>query len=357
VKVVDRAGKVRELSGGYWGLEGMAWAPDGRSVYYSGGREGGLFSVYRATLDGEARIVSDNAGTMTIHDVAKDGTWAVTRDDFPTRMFFRAAGSDVETDLSWLDSALGPVLSRDGKTLLFTDQSGTAGVNYGVGMRSTSGGPIVRLGEGSAEDISMDGKSALATVRSTPPKIVSYPTGVGKVVQLDRGQFENVSKARWLPGEARILVSGNLPGGPSRGFVLDPATHEATPVGPEGVMQCVPSPAGKTFIALSKAGWAISPLTEGGEAIPVPSMTPEDYLIRWDLDGSAVFAYRRSVIPAPVDRIDLATGKRETVMTLSEGNSVGRVSVPSVAIADDMHSVTYSVWDYSSVLFTVKRTQ
>ncbi len=353
VNVVDLSGNVRELSAGYWGMEGMAWAPDGGSVYFSAGKGGNLFSVYRADLNGDARMVSDNAGVMVIHDIARDGTWAVTRDDFPSRILFRAAGSSTDVDLSWLDGALGPLLSGDGRTLLFTDQSTLAGPNYGVAMRPTSGGPIVRLGEGDVSDISADGKSVLAVVPSTPPRIVSYPMGAGQAVQLDRGQFENVSEAAWLRGETRVLVSGNLAGQPARAFVLDPATHEATPVGPEGIWECLPSPDGTLFIARTKTGWAIHSLQGTTEGKPVASMTPRDYVIRWNLDGSAVFVFHRSQIPAPVERIDLATGKRETVMVLSEGNSAGRVSVLSVSMADDLKSIAYAAWDYTSVLFTV----
>jgi WD40-like Beta Propeller Repeat len=242
VKVVDLSGNVRELSAGYWGMEGMAWAPDGMSVYFSAGKSGDLFSVYRTDLGGDARLVSDNAGAMTIHDIAPDGTWALTRDDTPTRMLFRAAGSRVDVDLSWLYGSLGPVLSSDGKTLVFTDQSLLAGPNYGVAMRPTAGGPIVRLGEGSAEDISMDGKSVLAIVPSTPPRIVVYPLGAGQPVRLDRGEFENLSDAFWLPGGARVLVSGNTKGQPAGCFVLDTAGGDLTPVGPEGIWEGFPAP-------------------------------------------------------------------------------------------------------------------
>jgi eukaryotic-like serine/threonine-protein kinase len=355
VKVVDRSGKVRELSGGYWGEEGMAWAADGKALYFSGGAGGAMYAVYRTTLDGGARVISDNAGVMTILDVAKDGTWAVTRDDTPLHLLFRAAGGETDVDLSWLDNSLGPVLSGDAKTLLFTDQSEFAGPNYGVAMRPTSGGPIVRLGEGTVEEISKDEKSVLAMVPSTPPRVVSYPMGVGKTVQLDRGQFENVSDARWLPGETRILVSGNQPQGPARAFLLDPATHDAKPVGPDGIWNCFPSPDGKTFLARTKTGWAVFPLVGTGAGTPIPSLTPRDYFIRWNIDGSAVFVSQRGEVPAPVERVELATGKRQTVTTLSEGESAARVSVIGVSIADDLRTVAYTAFDYSSVLFTATR--
>ncbi|HEX5131914.1 MAG TPA: protein kinase [Candidatus Krumholzibacteria bacterium] len=353
VKVVDRKGHARELSSGYWGLEGMAWARDGSAVYYSGGREGNLFSVYRADLKGNTRMVSDNAGVMTLHDIAPDGTWAVTRDDQPSRLLFRPAGSDQDIDLSWLDSGLSPVLSGDGKTLVFTDQSPDAGENYAVALRPTAGGPMVRLGEGGGAEISADGRTVLAVVYSTPPQIVTYPVGAGKSARLDNGQFENLTSAAWLPGDARVLVSGNLPGQPGRAFVLDPVTHEAVPAGPEGFLNCYPSPDGTSFIARSQAGWGICSLAGSGEPVLVKGMTIEDEMVRWSPDGTAVFVIHRSEIPSPIQRLDLATGERETIMVLSEGQAAGRVSILGASLADDLQSVAYAMWGYTSVLFTV----
>jgi len=353
VDVVDLSGKVREISSGYWGLEGMAWAPDGSALYYSGGKGGGnLFSVYRADLDGRVRAISDNAGALTIHDVAVDGTWAVTRDDIPTRILFRAAGSSTDVDLSWLDGSLGTVLSPDARTIIFTDQGRTAGPNYGVAMRPTSGGPIVRLGEGDVQDLSADGKSVLAFVPSTPPRIMSYPVGAGQAVRLDHSEFENLSQGHWLVGGQRLLVSGNIAGQPSRCFVFDPTNGEVTPVGAEGIGEARPSPDGKTFIARSKSGWSTYPLSGAAEGKRVASLTPQDWVIRWSPDGSAVFTVQQNQIPAPVERVDLATGKRQTVMMLSEGSSAGRVSLLSASMADDLQSIVYSAWDYTSVLFT-----
>jgi len=355
VRIVDRSGKSRELSRDYWGLEGMAWAPDGKSLYFSGGKGGDLYNVYRVTLDGDAHMVSDNAGTMIIHDVSRDGTWVVSRDDQAERVFFRAAGSDRDVDLTWLDNMVNPFLTRDGKTLLFTDQSTEAGGNYGVAFRPTAGGPIVRLGEGGATAISPDGKSVLAIVPTTPPRLMAYPMGVGDMARLDRGQFESLSNAAWLP-DKKVLLCGNLPEGPIRAFVLDPATHEASPVGPDGLRGCVPSPSGETFIARQGTRWVTCPLADASEGTPVPTLTSDDLFIRWNHDASAVFVFRLAEIPVRVDSVNLAAETRETVLTLGEGESAGRTGISAVRMADDLRTVVYEADQYSSVLFTVTRT-
>jgi hypothetical protein len=181
---------------------------------------------------------------------------------------------------------------------------------------------------------------------------VSYPVGAGQAMRLDQGQLENLAQGHWLEGGQRVLVSGNIAGQPARCFVLDPTSGTLTPVGPEGLGEARPSPDGRAFVARSRSAWAIYPLSETGEGKSVPSMTPDDWVIRWSPDGSALFVMQRNEIPTPVDRIELATGKRRTVMTLSEKNSAGRVSVLSASMADDMQSIAYTAWDCTSVRFT-----
>jgi len=353
VKVIDLEGRARELAGGYWGMEGLAWSPSDDALYFSATIGGSEFSVYRADIAGGARLARQSAGLLTIHDIAPDGAWIVTRDDTPTEIWLRRPGDDTETNLSWLDAALEPKLSADGKTVLFTDQSEAAGPNYSATLRPTSGGAIVRLGEGWGAGFSVDGKSVLAGVPSTPPRIMSYPVGAGQAVQLDRGQFENISDAYWTPDGTNVLVSGNIAGQPPQCFLLDPGTHEATPVGPEGIREGMPSPDGKAYIARTQSGWSIFPISGESDGRAVPSMTTGDHLIRWSPDATAVYAFHRAVVPTPVDRIDVATGSRERFAAVGSGTRAGQLSVLNMSIGDDLKTMAYVTWNYTSVLYTV----
>jgi hypothetical protein len=82
-------------------------------------------------------------------------------------------------------------------------------------------------------------------------------------------------------------------------------------------------------------------------------MTPADELIRWSPDGSAVYCFPRGEVPSKVDRIDLASGRRETVHVVGDRDQAGLVSVLSVTMADDLKTLVYGAWYYSSTLYTV----
>src|SRR5204862_7222420 len=71
-------------------------------------------------------------------------------------------------------------LSGDGRTMLVTDESRAEGMSYGVYLAHTDGSPPVRLGDGSASDLSADGKWVLAVVpEAGRPRLFLYPNGPG----------------------------------------------------------------------------------------------------------------------------------------------------------------------------------
>jgi hypothetical protein len=214
VAAVDLAGRKTVLSEGYWGEEGLAWSPAGDEVMFSAGTAYNNFRVYAVTLSGKRRIALESAGGLTIHDVRGDGRWLATRDDFFREMPALAPGQARERDLSWLDLSDPVALTADGKTLLFTEESGSVGVNYAVCLRQTDGSPVVRLGEGFAADLSRDGKWALASVPTTPPQLVLYPTGAGEPRRLERGGLVSYETAKFFPADGRSLLvsrSGEVP--------------------------------------------------------------------------------------------------------------------------------------------------
>ena len=157
---------------------------------------------------------------------------------------------------------------------------------------------------------------------------------------------------RWLPDGKRLLVCGNPPSAPSRSFVLDPATKQATPVGAEGAWVGVPSPDGKRFATRSMDGWMLCSFADSTDRRPIPGLTPADEVIRWSPDGAALFCFRRGEVPCDVDRIELPSGRRSTVTVVGDRDQAGLVSVLSVTLADDLRTLAYAKWYYTSTLFT-----
>ncbi len=351
---MDLAGKKTVLSEGYWGEEGLAWSTAGDEVMFSAGTAYNNFKVYAVGLSGRRRIALESAGGLTIHDVRADGRWLATRDDHFREMEVLAPGQTRERDLSWLDLSDPVAMSPDGRTLLFMEESGSVGVNYAVCLRQTDGTPVVRLGEGAALDLSRDGKWALAAVPTTPPELLLYPTGAGDPRRLERGGLVGYESGQFFPDGKRIVVCGHEEGKGVRCYVQDVAGGKPRPVTPEGTSQVFVRPDGREILVKTSGGELDLFPVDGGEPRPVPGADADDSVIRWCADGRFLIVARGGEVPARVERLDVATGRRELVRTIGPAELTGVLQVGPFAFSDDARSYAYACRRMSSHLFLVE---
>jgi Tol biopolymer transport system component len=358
VKVVDLAGRVTELSSGYSSEEGLAWSPDSTEVYFSGTDQsvsasfGG--SIFAVTLSGKRRVAQQGAGALKILDVSPRGRWLISREDLRLGIRARPPGSTSERDLSWLDGSSSPSLSADGQTMLFSEAGGEHNVNYLVCLRKTDGSPVVRLGEGLPQQLSPDGKWALAFVPTRPMQLILYPIGAGEPVKLERGNIEAYEEGMaWFPDGRRIVLCGIEPERASRVYVQEIPGGKPRPITPEGTHVGALSPDGKLVLARSSNGtWTAYPV-DGGEPRSVAGLTPSDRTIRWSMDGRSVFVFTPREVPSRVERFTLATGRRDLMMVVGAESQTGLTRVVDVSMADDPRVYAYSCYRILSSLFVV----
>jgi len=352
VVLVDLAGKHTVLSGDYEGEEGLAWSRSGDEVlftaYDAASEDWTLFGV---DLSGHRRVALRSAGGLTMHDVSRTGRWLVTRDDGTYQVSVLAPGTSAERDLSWCGSSAMPFLSRDGRLLLFTDYSAAAGMNYSACLRTTDGGPVVRLGEGRGWGLSPDGRWALAVV-DTPPQLVIYPTGPGETRRLARGELETYQAAGWFPDGKSILVVGNEAGKASRCYAQDLSGGPPRPVTPEATTNGAVSPDGRRILYANADGsWSIQPVGIGTAQL-VPYLKPDDQPIRWSADGQSVYVFHVPDRPFRLERLDLASGRRTLVRESPPAAGTGALNLAS--LADDTQSYAYDCFGFTSQLYVVE---
>ncbi|MGD1149358.1 MAG: protein kinase [Thermoanaerobaculaceae bacterium] len=352
VIVVDRAGKRTILSGDYSGEQGLAWSQTGDEVLYTASPAGDGHTLFGVDLSGHRRVALRSAGGLTLHDVSRAGRWLVTRDDFRDEISVLAPGASAERDLSWLDFSNSPFLSADGRTLLFTDSSSTAGPNYAVCIRRTDGGPVVRLGAGQAYGLSPDEKWALAVVY-TPAQLVIYPTGPGEPRRLPRGDLEAYQSASWFPDGKSVLVVGNEPGKASRCYAQDVSGGPPRPLTPEGTTSGYVSPDGRQVL-YSKTGGAYFIQRDGErEARSVPGVTADDEVIRWGADGRALDVFRAANMPFRIERLDITSGRRALVREVAPADRRGVLRAMGATVTDDEKAYAYRCVRMVSQLFAV----
>jgi hypothetical protein len=235
--------------------------------------------------------------------------------------------------------------------VLFTEHSGAFGNNYAVALRKTDGSPVVRLGEGWALDLSPDGRWALAAIPTAPDQLMLYPTGPGEPRRLEPGGIHSYNSARWFPDGRRILVCGSEARRASRCYVQDIAGGKPRPVTADGAHEGFVSPdASLLLVQGSRDEYQLYP-SAGGEPRPVSSLAPEDKLVRWTADGRGVLAFRWREVPANLERVDLATGRRELFRRFAPPNLAGVLLINNAAVAGDGNVYAYSTFGYKSDLF------
>jgi eukaryotic-like serine/threonine-protein kinase len=355
VAVVDRNGKKRVLSTGWASLEGTAWSPNGKEVWFTGTRLGAATKVYAVTLAGKERLVFPSPNELTLWDISRDGRLLVTEDDWRGEISMMAPGADHEKDVSNFDYSLARDISPDGVTLSFDDSGEGGGDGGAVFIRRWSDSSAVRLGEGTAGGFSPDGKW-IASNDLDGKQFVMYPTGVGQPKTYPCGDL-GCGYARFFPDGKRIAFVGTQQGHGTRIFSMDLASHKTQPISPEGVafVTVLPiSPDGNYVAALGVDAKPTIFSANGGKSWTIPESKEREFPAQWTPDGKAVFLTQRNGPGVKVFRVDVHTGARELWKEINATDPAGVIGVTRVYPTPDGKGYAYGYIRILSTLYLVK---
>ncbi|HEX8817506.1 MAG TPA: hypothetical protein VF753_18590 [Terriglobales bacterium] len=93
---------------------------------------------------------------------------------------------------------------------------------------------------------------------------------------------------------------------------------------------------------------------DGGTPRPISDCHAEDIWVHWSADGKSGYVYHDEKTSAAVFRIDVASGKRERVWTLTPGDPGGVTSIYRVRTSADGKTYAYSYFRELSDLFLVE---
>jgi Tol biopolymer transport system component/predicted Ser/Thr protein kinase len=354
VATVDLAGNKTKLSDGWDSIQGLAWSPDGKEIWFTATRTGGDRSLYATDLAGKVRLLARVPGELTILDVGKDGSVLLTRGNDRAGIIGLAPGETKEKDLSWLDWSVPGSLSKDGKRILFQEAGEGGGPKYAVYLRDTDGSPAIRLGEGSGLSLSPDGKWALARLNVTPAPLLLYPTGVGEVKTLKSDGLNHISAA-FLPDGKRFVFTGTESGHGVRLYLESLDDAKPRPASIEGVGSgFVLSPDGRYAATRGPDQKVYLFPVEGGDAMLVPGLQPGEVATAWSADGRSLFVMARGQVPAQVFRVDVASGQRSPWKLIEPADAAGIDTVGRVMMSTDEKAYVYSYVRTLSDLYLVQ---
>jgi hypothetical protein len=201
---VDATGVKRLTKGALLIPVSLVWSPDGKEIWFTATAAGrNDFSVYAVSPSGSLREMLRTGYVPELQATFGDGRVLLSLGQFRMEVAGLAPGESVERNLSLRGRSQSGDLAEDGRRYVISDEVDSSGESAFVGHMD--GTPLVRLGEGSPNSISPDGRSVLAWKNSAEGRrtgLAELPTGAGEPRDLPR-HGPLVSRcpvsARWAP--------------------------------------------------------------------------------------------------------------------------------------------------------------
>jgi serine/threonine protein kinase len=361
--IVDMAGNKKMLSSQWFTIQGVAWAPDGKEIWFTASKSGTDRTLYATTLDGKQRIVARLPGALMLLDIAKDGRVLLIRATWRRELLGLIEGDTKQKELSWLDYTFPSDLSSDGKTLLFDEEGGggalayskTGGLTYAVYIRKTDGTPAVLLGEGGAVALSPDGKWAISQSQESPSQFRLLPTGAGEARDLTKDNI-NHSWAHWFPDGKRVLFAADEPNKGVRFYVYDVESGKSQVISHEGVngTAFMISPDSKQIAAIGPDQKGYLYPVSGGDPTAIAGFNQGEQPITWSADGNSLYIYQPGELPARVFRLDLKTGQRTLWKELMPGDPAGVENIGPILMTPDAKTCVFGYHRMLADLYLVE---
>jgi Tol biopolymer transport system component len=351
VVILDAHGNPKASSSFYSSVEGLAWSPSGKEVWFSAVPAGAARSIYALDFSGQERLIYRAPGGLTVHDISRNGLVLLTADKARISLSALAPGESRERSLSWFDWSLITDLSADGKTIIFSETGEASGATYSIFLRKTDGSAAVRLGEGGSGSLSPDGHWVVSLL-GAPPKLMLLPTGVGEPRQLTDDKLSRFSTA-WLPDNKSVIFSASEPGHAARTYLLDVQGGTPRALTPEGTWGSRLTPDGKYLLARDEKQQTWLYPIAGGDARKLNlDLNANDVSVGFSEDGKSVLVSPPG-IPRKIDRVDLATGQRKPWKEISPADPAGVQSIVGIRFSADGKSYAYSTLRVLSDLYVV----
>ena len=366
ISLVDRAGQATVVSPGWSSWWDLSWSLKTQELFFVASDQ-----VLRSVnLGGRQRVMARLPVGLAVLDVDPQGRLLLERRLHRSSVVALLPDESRERDLSLLDTTGVGDISADGRLLVLgeDDGSGTE-VAY---LRRTDGSPAVRLGEVSGYSLSPDGRFVLGFPggESVRDHLILVPTGAGERRELRHPSIREFAVGgAWFPDGRRIAFVGEGHGqeGP-RLFVWDFETSvPPRPLSAQGEVSWigwrVVSPDGRWVAATAAVGSGLTLYpVDGGPARTLPGGSPRDEPMRWSAEGRWIYVRRdrglkKSGAQAWIDRIEVATGKRESWKVLTPADPAGVYYISLAHITPDGKSYAYSIHSSIETLYLAEGLQ
>ncbi len=356
VVVVDSVSRrVRFLSSGWESLEGLAWQPSGREIWFTAAHSGIDRALRAVDLSGKARFIAELPGALVLRDISAEGKILVTEGSQRVSMSLGDADTSTFQDISWLDRSNIAALTPDGKSVLFDESGAGGGKQYSIFLYSPGQKGPQRIGDGRALDLSSDGRWVLSQSASDPTAITVYSVRNRATWQISTGGV-SYTWAKFIPNRQEILLAGSYPNRAPELFRQNLPRGLPIPLHRNVQMENVVINAAGTLAvgASPDCRLAVLDLTNNGVRY-IPRQA--GYYPSAVLDNGEVVLSRTTGHLLSVDLLDLNTGRTRAYRRIQLPDSSGVDRIMPVHFARDRKTFAYSSQQALSNLFLISGLQ
>jgi serine/threonine protein kinase len=351
IDTVDLSGKQSVLSKGWLSLEGLAWSPNGKEVWFASNsvRAGWADSLRSVTLSGKERTAL-TLPTVRLHDIASDGRILLSRESWRAQMLGFFPGDKAEHPYSWLDDTTPTAISADGKTLSFTESGEVYAIAGEVQsyFRSTDGAAPVSLGAGHSA-ISPDGKWVLLTSGASH-KMLLQPIGLGEPKELPTPGLVNFDHAAWSDDGRFTAYDAQTTqkdwnayvqpiAGGSPVLLRAGARNSYTKLSPDGSMAALRGDRGGIWLYRMN----------GSQPVALQGAGESEYPVRFANGGKSLLVSEATGHEFVLTLVDLAGGHR----TLWKRIETDELDGSEIVVTPDLRYYAFIAPRFSSVLYVV----
>jgi eukaryotic-like serine/threonine-protein kinase len=357
--------RARRLTPEYAGIEAAAWSADGREIWYGGATTETHWQI--KALDPDAQVARDGRTVwyvprdLLVLDIDARGRVLLTASEAGGALAGASAGETRDRDLTWGRWTLPGYVSRDGRTMLLSSLDEFE-PDYKVLTRSMDGGAPVQVGRGRAQELSPDGKWALAITPSEPHRVLLFPTGPGESREVDVSDLDpNV--ATFVPRGLTVAVVGRRKGSPA-GVVVDVTSGKRTPLDlgalqgrAFGVRRYLPtqaSPDGSLLAVQADDGkvlaWNLESTSPSRE---LAALGDNEVFVGWSGERARIYIARWNGPKARIDALDITNGRRTAIREIAVADPAGMMMVPDLYLSADAGSYIYGFSRMLSTLYVV----